>query len=116
MKYNIEGLAEELEVELESIVGLYTSYIEEMKEEILEMTTYLEKTDWTMLERVIHNIKGVSANLCIMDVFSEAEKFDLLLKKNITLDCDKHITKLINLIRDSEVEIKSFFNERGLEV
>ena len=116
MKYNIEGLADELEVDMESIVGLYSSYIEEMKEEIKEMQLCLEKSDWTMLERVVHNIKGVSANLSIMDVYSEAEKFDLLLKKNITSSAEEYVSKLINLIADSESEIKLFFYEKGLDV
>ena len=116
MKYNIEGLAKELEVELESIVDLYSSYIQEMKEEMTELNAYLEKADWTMLERVVHNIKGVSVNLNIMDVYEEAEKFDVLLKKNITSDSHLCVGKLIKLINESEIEIIKFFNENGFKM
>ena len=116
MKYDIDGLAKELEVGIESIVGLYSSYIEEMKEEMEEMKLCLDKSDWTMLERIVHNIKGVSVNLSIMDVFSEAEEFDVLLKKNATSDSSNYVLKLISLITDAEFEIKRFFNEKGFEV
>jgi HPt (histidine-containing phosphotransfer) domain-containing protein len=116
MRYDIEGLASELEVGLDSIVGLYESFIVEMKEEIEEMKIHLEKSDWIMLERVIHNIKGVSANLCILDIFSEAEKFDSLLKKNETSDASIYVNKLIALINASETEIKGFFLEKGFSI
>jgi HPt (histidine-containing phosphotransfer) domain-containing protein len=115
-RYNIKGLAEELEIDLNSISGLYTIYFEEMKEEIKSMLLYLKKSDWEMLERTVHNIKGVSANLSIMDVFSEAEKFDILLKKNEILNSREHITNLDNLISNAEIEIKEFFEDKGLVI
>jgi HPt (histidine-containing phosphotransfer) domain-containing protein len=113
-RYDIEGFAAELEVDLETVVGLFVSYIQEMKEEIGAMQGYLRESDWYMLERTIHNIKGVSANLSIQDVFEEATVFDDRLKKNMTTDAQMHVQKLIGLITDAEAEIRDFFKVKGI--
>lgn len=116
MKYDIEGLADELEIGIEDISDLYASYIQEMKEEIAELKVCLKNSDWDMLQRVVHNIKGVSANLGITDVFSEADKFDKLLKINETSESKEYVAKIVNLIVDSEAVIKDFFMEKGFSI
>lgn len=115
IKYDIEGLAKELEIDIEGIVGLYASYFEEMKSEITDMKEHLVKHDWKMLERVIHNIKGVSINLNISDVYSEAEKFDILLKKDVTENAGDYVDSIAHLIENAEVEIQRFFSEKGFQ-
>lgn len=77
------------------------------------MQEYFLKGDWYMLERVIHNIKGVSANLNVHDVFEEAEVFDNLLKSNNIINASSHVEKMIDLISKAEIEITKFFSERG---
>lgn len=116
MKYDIEGFAKELETDIESIGELFSSYITEMKEETEELKKNLEISDWIMLERVIHNIKGVSINLGITDVHAEAEKLDNQLKQNYTADAEEFVAKIIDLIKDSEKEIRSFFSSKGIEI
>ena len=113
-RYDIQGLADELEVELSDIVKLYSNYIEEMASEIEEMQKFLLKKDWVMLERVVHNIKGVSANLNIEDVFNEAEAFDNLLKKGVADDSGYYVNNIETLLKAAENEIKSFFAQYGL--
>ena len=115
-KYDVEGLAAELEVDLESIVGLFSSYFEEMKEEVSSMQELLSKNDWYMLARVIHNIKGVSANLSIQDVFDEAAAFDSRLKLNNTNNATTYVEKIMDLISKAEIEIMDIFKEKGLSL
>ncbi len=115
-KYDIKGLSEGLEVDLADLVGLFSSYFEEMKNEVSELKGLLDRKDWYMLERVVHNIKGVSANLYINDVFHETEKFDRLLKNNDTSDADKHVEMIDRMISSAEESIGLFFKENGLEI
>lgn len=78
--YDIEGLAQELELDLIDLSSLYSGYIAEMQDEISEMKNFLAKKDWVMLRRIVHNIKGVSANLAINDVFIAAEELEIMQK------------------------------------
>ncbi len=114
--YDIEGFANELETDMETIAGLFSSYFTEMKGEISSMQTYLSAKDWVMLERVIHNIKGVSANLGINDVFSEAEKFDILLKKGENSNADIFVEGIAVLISNAEGIIREIFLKSGIEL
>lgn len=112
-RYDIEGLANELEVDIGDIATLFLNYFYEMKSEIVAIQQHLSVRNWNMLERVVHNIKGVSANLNVSDVYEEAAVFDILLKQNKTDDADIHVQKLARLLTNSEKEIREFFNEKG---
>ncbi|MCX8132054.1 MAG: Hpt domain-containing protein [Clostridia bacterium] len=112
-RYDIEGLAEGLGVSIEDISGLFASYFNEMQGEINDMRQFLECSDWDMLERVVHNVKGVSANLGITDVFEEAERFDVLLKSRETKNSAKYVDSLEQLINSAKEEIKDYFCQRG---
>jgi HPt (histidine-containing phosphotransfer) domain-containing protein len=115
-KYNIEAFAQELEVDLERVVPLFAGYIEEMKEEVKALKGYLEKKDWNMLEKTIHNIKGVSANLNIEDVYKESAIFNGRLKKGMNDDAGDYVQQIISLIHGAEIEIRRFFREKGFDV
>lgn len=114
--YDIEGLAKELELDFNELAGLYSGYIAEMKEEASQLTDYLAKKDWLMLQRVVHNIKGVSANLTVADVFKEAEKLDIMLKKNVNDGAEVCVRRIIELICNAEKKIRAFFIKKGLEI
>lgn len=115
-RYDIKGLADELEVGMDSIALLFTSFFSEMENEIKNLEEYLGEKDWHMLERVIHNIKGVSANLNVYDVFEEAAIFDEMLKKNQVEDARKFVDKIIFLINDAKKEVEEIFKQNGLSL
>lgn len=113
-RYDIQGLADELEVDLSDIVRLFSNYFTEMKEELAEMKKYLSSGDWIMLERVVHNVKGVSANLDIKDVYNEAAAFDTLLKINVTDSAEYYINRIDELLQAAEEEVGRFFSQNGM--
>jgi HPt (histidine-containing phosphotransfer) domain-containing protein len=115
-RYNIQGLIDELDVSVEEILPLYSNYFSEMKEEVAELNECLAKEDWYMLERVVHNIKGVSANLNIQDVFEEASKFDILLKENNNSDAQGFVERINGLLEEAENEIKKYFAAYGFSL
>ncbi|MCX7922672.1 MAG: Hpt domain-containing protein [Clostridia bacterium] len=113
IRYDLQGLADEIGVEVRDIVKLFLSYFSEMRDEIEAMRDCLSRGDWHMLKRTVHNIKGVSANLNVHDVFKEAEKLDMLLKYSKMDDVPTCVNKITKLIDNAEIEIKRFFNEKG---
>lgn len=115
-RYDIDRLAAELDIDMASIAELYSSYFSEMKEETAAMESFLAKNDWYMLERVVHNVKGVSANLNVSDVFEEARILDEMLKKNISDNAEHHVEKIIKRLLDSELEIRKYFMERNIPI
>lgn len=115
-KYNIEAFAEELGVDLKTISSLYANYFIEMKSETGEMIKLFDEKNWTMLERVVHNIKGVSANLYINDVYEAASVFDALLRDKKTEYSDKYISIIEMLIKEAEITVREFFTGKGVEL
>jgi HPt (histidine-containing phosphotransfer) domain-containing protein len=115
-RYDIKGLAEELEFEIEDISGLFSSFFEEMETDISSMEEYLGKKDWNMMERVVHNIKGVSANLSVTDVNEEAAVFNALLKQNKTEDAEFHVKRLASLLVGAEEEIRKIFMDMDIKL
>lgn len=115
-RYDITGLARELDVDLGDIAILFVNYFVEMKSEIAEMQRFLSEKDWNMLERTVHNIKGVSVNLGVLDVYNEAEAFDRLLKDGNTDHAEEYVNKVSRLLGPAEIEVKRFFNRNGLSM
>jgi HPt (histidine-containing phosphotransfer) domain-containing protein len=113
-KYDIQGMADELEVDIVDIIDLYSNYISEMNKEISSMQKLLLKGDWFNLEKVIHNIKGVSANLNITDVYQAAEIFDAELKRTEIENVQANTGKLIDMLNEAVLEIKGFFLDKGI--
>lgn len=115
-RYDIKKLAEELEFGIEDISTLFSKYTAEIKERISQMEDCLNRKDWNTLERVVHNIKGVSINLNIVDVYEKAVECDSLLKENRTENADTYIKELILLLVDSENEIRKIFSGMDIEL
>ena len=115
-RYDIQGLADELEADISDIAVLFLNYIGEMKEEVGSIQDFLSKKDWNMLQRVVHNIKGVSANLHIDDVYKAAAEFDADLKHQKTQRAEDHAKRLTGLLKGAEDEIRKFFSECGFSI
>lgn len=111
-RYNIDELIEEMDVSLEEVKELYKSYFWEMKENTEDISKYLKACEYTKVERILHNIKGVSINLNIIDVYNEAAIFNEVIKKRVEEDYDNYLKKLIKLVNEAESEVQKFFNEK----
>ena len=112
-KYDIEGLSVKIGAEIEEMAVLFSLYLEEMKSELSLMERFCVESDWVMLQRTVHNVKGVSANLDISDMFEAAEQLDSSLKRNETGMAAPMIGKIKDLFMNAEEDIKRFFLQRG---
>lgn len=106
----ILGLAEELGMEAEELSELYKKYIHECGMEVDCALEYFEKKDWNMLQRTIHNLKGMSANLGILIVSEIAGELDAELKAKKYEDISFKLNKLIEIISESIENIKKFYS------
>lgn len=112
-RYDIKGLQQELEIDISDLATLFSSYINEMQSEIAELYKYLSDGDFNMLQRVVHNIKGVSANLWIEDVQKLASDFGDMLKRGDTFESGSQISLLLRTINEAQYEIRKYFSQYG---
>jgi len=113
-RYDIKSLADDMEVGLQTLSTLYSEFFHEMKLNIEESKALCDNKDWLKLERVIHNIKGISACLNINDIYSISQKLDLELKLKKYENAFTDIISISNLFNSSETDIKNFFKINGV--
>jgi HPt (histidine-containing phosphotransfer) domain-containing protein len=113
-RYDIEGLAKDMEVELSTLSTLYSEYFHEMKINIEESKTLANSEDWFRLERVIHNIKGISTSLNISDIYSFSNKLDVNLKNGKTDAAINDINTINELFNACENSVRQFFKEKEI--
>lgn len=99
---------------------LYYDYISECDELLKQISQKLppqSQNEWIELEKDIHNIKGVSANLYVQNVFEKATILDDFLKQ--PLDCLPTISQflpkwqeLLVSFEQAKIEIVRFFKQR----
>lgn len=114
-RYNIQEIIEEMGVGDEAIYDLYKTYFSEMRENINEITEFVQNNQWNEVGRVLHNIKGVSINLSIVDVHKAASTFNELIKLGIYENSQIHIKNLVQLTKQAEDEVKNFFRKKGIQ-
>ena len=77
---NLEDLIKSIGIDKDTIIELLGIYCYEMTEEMQQVKLFLEKQEWSDMQRIIHNIKGVSSNLYLQEMFEAAEILELRLK------------------------------------
>lgn len=113
---SIDSLTGELDAEIGHMGILYGSYLDEMKSECTSMHECIQLGNYDMLQRTIHNIKGVSANLGVTEVFEYASKFDELLKQNRTSGAREHVKNLAGIIDNASAIIRKYFLDRDINI
>jgi len=115
-RYNIQGLADDMEVSLEILSSLYSEFFHEMKMNLEESKELSTSKDWWKLERVIHNIKGISSCLYIGDIYDVSQKLDIELKNEAYEHVNSDITTINNLLNSTEKDIREFFKKDGISI
>lgn len=115
-RYDIDELIEEMEVGEENIWELYKSYFWEMRENIDDISKCLKANELEKVERILHNIKGVSINLNILDVHKEASSFSEKIKLGLEEKYEDYLNNLTHLLNGAEKEVKNFFKEKGISL
>lgn len=79
---SLDSLILDIGIDKDSVIQLLKLYCDEMSEEMQLVRQSLDKQEWLQLQKTVHNIKGVSANLHLHDMFKAAEILDIKLKQN----------------------------------
>jgi len=113
---DIKTFAMELDLDLADLADLFIEYLSEIKNYGNQLMISLLEEDYKKLQQDTHAIKGISGNMCILDVFTEADEFDKQLKSKITIDANTHVIRLQLLIEDSAFRIKKVFSQEGISL
>lgn len=123
MKENITLFMSDMGItEHDDISELYNDYLSEcdgLKEQVNQILACSFQTEWIELEKIIHNFKGVSANLYVQKVYEKAATLDTFLKEGVQSEYHaKQFSflwkELLDAYECAKLEILQFFN-RGCE-
>ncbi|MGB3366159.1 MAG: Hpt domain-containing protein [Acidaminobacteraceae bacterium] len=104
MKINIEGFARNMGLEPKDIKSLYTTFFNEMSENIDQLKIASQNKDSQTIEDIMHNIKGVCLNLELMELGKYAEQIYTEVKS-----ADYSHLDIFLAYFDTEMEIVSKF-------
>lgn len=115
-RYDIKGFAADMEIDLRSVSALYSEYFHEMKENISKSRELGSTGEWQKFQRVIHNIKGISSSLNILDIYDISSKLDIELINNKYDNALMFLNIISNLFNTCEKDIKQFFKQNDITI
>jgi HPt (histidine-containing phosphotransfer) domain-containing protein len=113
-KYDIVGFAHDLGLSLEEVSELYAELIREINSALLELKVLINTGNLVKIQKIIHNIKGVSGNYRITDIYEESTKINDALKTTNFTELEKDLNHLSNISYMALKEIYSFFKQRSI--
>lgn len=111
---NLEDLIRDIGIDKATMLELLNIYCSEMSEEMQQVRLFLHNQEWTSLERKVHNIKGVSANLYLQDMFKTADILDLKLKQNDYNDIEGSINNMLDTFDNTLKSIQIISTQHGV--
>ncbi len=115
-EHDIAALAEDMGVDMMSLGQLYGIFCLEMAGEITELRLHLESRSWEKLQRVAHNIKGISSNLHLDHIFRAAEALHLQLKEVRLQDIGKQVDQIEAAFLKTRTEIVAVFEKYNINI
>jgi HPt (histidine-containing phosphotransfer) domain-containing protein len=113
-KYDIVGFAHDLGLSLDEVSELYAELINEISSALSELKVLINKKDLVKIQKIIHNIKGVSGNYRIIDIYEESTKINDALKTTNYTEFEDDLNYLFNIIYVALTEIQNFFNQKSI--
>ena len=114
--YDITGFTHDLGLTIEEVSKFYAELISEINSALLELKFLMTKKDLVKIQKIIHNIKGVSGNYRITDIYRETSKINDALKKNNYTSLEKDLNHLFDISDMAIKEIKKFFKQRSISI
>lgn len=113
-KYDIAGFAHDLGLNMREVSEFYAELINEINSALLELKILMNKRDLVMIQKIIHNIKGVSGNYRINDIYEETSKINDALRVDNYNTLEKDLNNLFNISDTALQEIKDFFKQKSI--
>ncbi|WP_026885184.1 hypothetical protein [Clostridium beijerinckii] len=116
MNYDIIGFSNDLGLNLQQVSELYAELINEFNLALSELKVSMIEKDLRNIQKIIHNLKGVSGNYRITDIYEETTKINNLLKSNNYNNLELDLNSLLTVSNLALKKIKSFFYERSIVI
>ncbi|RII36709.1 Hpt domain-containing protein [Clostridium chromiireducens] len=111
-RYDILGFTKDLGLNLEDVHNLYNELINEINFALAELKIFIAKNDITNISKIIHNVKGVTGNYRLIDIYEETTKINDALKSNNYNSLKSDLNNLINICYLAVKEIQNYFSQR----
>lgn len=115
-RYDIQGFVDELGIDSEQAASLYKEFIHELELQLSEIKAHFIAEDYKKLQASIHNVKGVSSNFRIEDLYNLATDINYNLKDEDYTNLDTYIQVLVKVIEATQTEIRRTFGELGFQL
>ena len=96
-QYDITGFTHDLGLSMKEVSGFYAELINEINSALLELKVLINKKDLVKIQKIIHNIKGVSGNYRLIDIYEESTKINDSLKSINYTEFEKDLNHLFNI-------------------
>jgi HPt (histidine-containing phosphotransfer) domain-containing protein len=113
---SVAMLCEELEMDESDLLELYKKFVVEMQEGADLLTELMGKNDYEELKKLMHNLKGVYANLKVMEVHQLALEIEKCIKEDHLSEVIKQCEFLLDRILFYRKGIIAHFLTKGLEL
>lgn len=113
-KYDITGFAKDLGLSISEISELYSELINEINSSLSELKIFIAQKDLKNMQKIIHDIKGVSGNYRLTDVYEKASEINDSLRSNYLTYLESDLNELFIISSRAEIEIANFFKERSV--
>ena len=115
-KYDIRGFSADLGLPLPDIANLYSELVQEIAANVAVLQDLLPAKDWEAIRATIHNIKGISVNYRVMDLYEEAVKIHNAVKAGAYDQVAPEVKMLVQISRAAIREIKQYFAAAGIPI
>jgi HPt (histidine-containing phosphotransfer) domain-containing protein len=115
-KYDIVGFAHDLGLSIEDVSELYAELVHELNSALLELKLLIDEKDSVKIQKIIHNIKGVSGNYRLTDIYDETSKINDALKNTEYHEFEKDLNHLFNITYAAIKEITNFFKRKSISI
>ncbi|WP_088187008.1 Hpt domain-containing protein [Desulfosporosinus sp. FKA] len=116
-RYDLKGFSDELGLPLKDTAELFSEFIKEIKDELSKAENVLINNNVEELQRINHNIKGISANFKILDLYEQTCKISKTLKNSCDiLSLQSQLNDLFIIYENAVQEITAFFAYHGIDI
>ena len=112
-RYDLEGFANDLGLTIEEVADLFFDLINEMNSEIYKIKTFLKEKNLDELKRVNHNVKGISANYRILDIYEETQTISDALRQGDFQSIEAHFNTFFTVSEKAFKDITAYFKKKG---
>lgn len=113
-KYDIAGFAHDLGLNMKEVSEFYAELINEINSALLELKHLMASKDLAKIKKIIHNIKGVSGNYRISDIYEETTKINDALRVDNYNSLEKDLNNLFKISDAALQEIRNFFKQKSI--